>query len=109
MSDYLIPAQGQFMTKYCYACGGIIDLRAELCPKCGVRQHGKTSNKSRMAAALITFFFGGIGMHKFYLNRPGQGILYLLFCWTLIPGLIALFEFFSYLCMSDESFATKFG
>ncbi|MFH4181154.1 zinc ribbon domain-containing protein, partial [Acinetobacter baumannii] len=25
-------------TKFCYACGQQIDARAEICPKCGVRQ-----------------------------------------------------------------------
>lgn len=27
-------------TKYCFACGQSIDARAEICPKCGVRQPG---------------------------------------------------------------------
>ena len=62
-----------------------------------------------MAAVLLAFFLGGIGAHKFYLGRVGQGILYLLFCWTFIPGIIALIEFIIYLCTSDEDFATKYG
>ncbi|EFL92339.1 TM2 domain-containing hypothetical protein [Candidatus Regiella insecticola LSR1] len=39
------------------------------------------------------FFFGGIGAHKFYLGKIGQGFLYLLFFWTLIPAIIAFIEF----------------
>ena len=35
---------------------------------------------------------GGIGVHKFYAGRVGLGIVYLLFCWTFIPALIALIE-----------------
>lgn len=42
---------------------------------------------------LITFFLGGLGIHKFITARTKQGIIYLLFCWTYIPGLFALVEF----------------
>ena len=99
---------------YCFACGQPIDARAEICPKCGVRQRGTTPSavrgqKSRVAAALLAFFLGGIGAHKFYLGRVAQGILYLLFCWTLIPAVIAFVEFIIYLCTSDEDFAAKYG
>lgn len=48
--------------------------------------------KSKGTAVVLAFFLGGLGVHKFYLNKPGQGVLYLLFCWTLIPAIIALIE-----------------
>tara|TARA_R110000744_G_scaffold154552_2_gene269472 strand:- start:87152 stop:87268 length:117 start_codon:yes stop_codon:yes gene_type:complete len=38
-----------------------------------------------------------------------MGVLYLLFCWTFIPALIAFIEFIIYLTMTDEAFAEKFG
>ncbi len=94
---------------FCFACGQGIDARAEICPKCGVRQKRAMGNKSRIAAALLAFFLGGLGAHKFYLGRPIWGIVYLLFFWTLIPAIIAFIEFIVYLCMSDESFAAKYG
>ena len=80
--------------KYCHACAAVLDHRAEICPKCGVRQHGAPapttrSSRSRIAAALFALFLGGIGVHKFYLGQVGQGILYLLFFWTFIPAFIA--------------------
>lgn len=97
-------------TKFCFACGQGIDSRAEICPKCGVRQQTvKIGKKSRVAAALLAFFLGGFGVHKFYLGRIGQGFLYLIFCWTFIPSLIAFIEFIIYLCSSDEEFAKKYG
>jgi TM2 domain-containing membrane protein YozV len=65
--------------------------------------------KSRGAAILLALFLGGIGGHKFYLNRTGQGLLYLVFCWTFIPGIIALVEMIIYACTSDESFHYKYG
>lgn len=41
---------------------------------------------------LLAIFLGGIGIHKFYENKAAAGVLYLLFCWTFIPLLIAFFE-----------------
>ncbi len=55
------------------------------------------SKKNKIVAALLAFFFGGLGIHKFYLGRVGQGILYILFCWTGIPSIIAFIEFIIFL------------
>jgi TM2 domain-containing membrane protein YozV len=96
-------------TIFCFACGQAIDMRAEICPKCGVRQKPVRGQKSKIAAALLAFFLGGFGVHKFYLGRVGWGIVYLLFFWTFIPAIIAFVEFIIYLCMSDEAFAAKYG
>jgi TM2 domain-containing membrane protein YozV len=52
---------------------------------------------------------GGLGIHKFYLGRIGQGIIYLLFCWTFIPMLIGLIEGIVYLTMTDDKFNAKYG
>jgi TM2 domain-containing membrane protein YozV len=95
--------------KYCSGCGQAIHQTAIACPRCGAPQPGMAGDKSRVAAALLAFFLGGFGIHKFYLGRVGQGILYLLFCWTLIPAFIAFVEFIVYLCMSDETFRAKYG
>lgn len=62
-----------------------------------------------MTAALLAFFLGGFGGHKFYLGQVGLGILYLVFCWTFIPGVVALIEGIVYLSSSDADFAAKYG
>ena len=64
--------------------------------------------KNRMAAALLAFFLGGFGIHKFYLNNP-IGILYLLFCWTIIPAIIAFFESIVLLMMHDDDFNKRYN
>ncbi|HEX4114121.1 MAG TPA: TM2 domain-containing protein [Stellaceae bacterium] len=101
--------------KFCYECGAIIRARTEICPKCGVRQplpgpHSVSrSGRSKLAAGLLALLLGLFGIHKFYLGRPGMGIVYLLFCWTLIPGIIAFIEGLVYLSMSDDAFEQKYG
>jgi TM2 domain-containing membrane protein YozV len=47
---------------------------------------------NKLAYVLIALLFGGIGIHKFYSGKVGLGIVYLLFCWTFIPAIIALIE-----------------
>ena len=64
--------------------------------------------KNRLIAALLAFFLGTIGIHKFYLGKTFTGILYLVFCWTGIPSLISFFEAIILLCSSDESFERKY-
>lgn len=69
----------------------------------------KRHNRSKTAAALLAFFLGGVGVHKFYLGKAGQGILYLIFCWTFIPSVIAFIEFIMYLVMSQDDFDRKYN
>ena len=103
--------------KYCIACASVLDARAEICPRCGVRQHAAPSGmsattpsgRSRVAAALFALLLGGIGVHKFYLGRIGMGVVYLLFCWTFIPAIVAFIEGIILLTQSDEAFAAKYG
>ena len=65
--------------------------------------------RSKTTAALLAFFFGGLGIHKFYLGRGGQGILYMIFCWTFIPAIIACLEFFVLIFMNDHEFDMKYN
>ena len=51
---------------------------------------GKVVNKTTYV--LLALFLGGLGVHEFYAGKTGLGILYLLFCWTFIPAIIALIE-----------------
>ncbi|MBI3930047.1 MAG: TM2 domain-containing protein [Armatimonadetes bacterium] len=60
-------------------------------------------------AALLALFFGGLGVHKFYLGKAGAGLIYLIFCWTFIPALVSFIEALVYLSMSDDSFLAQYG
>lgn len=72
-------------------------------------QNNNKAMKNKIVAALLALFLGGIGVHKFYLGQSGAGIIYLLFCWTGIPTIIALFEVLVLLLMSDQNFDAKFN
>ena len=53
------------------------------------------STKSRMVAALLCFFLGGIGIHRFYVGKVGTGILMIitlggLGVWVLIDFIMIL-------------------
>lgn len=65
--------------------------------------------KSKTTAAILAIFLGGLGIHKFYLGKGVQGLLYLLFSWTFIPAMIALIEGIMYLTMDDRAFQRKYG
>ncbi|MFO7745549.1 MAG: NINE protein [Psychroflexus sp.] len=65
--------------------------------------------KDKTAAALLAFFLGGIGVHRFYLNQVGLGFLYLLFSWTFIPFIVAFIDFIVFLTMDKRSFDQKYN
>ena len=50
--------------------------------------------KDRTTGLLLTLFLGGIGAHHFYLGKVGLGVLYLVFCWTLLPAIVGFIELF---------------
>lgn len=102
----------------CKECGKQISEMAAACPHCGAptpnaaalqRPTVVTATKSRSLAVLLALFLGGVGIHKFYLRSPGWGALYLLFCWTFIPAIIAVLEAIFYLCMSDAAFEYRYS
>ena len=65
--------------------------------------------KNKMTAAILAFFLGGIGVHRFYLNQISLGFVYLIFCWTLIPSIIAFLDFIIFLTMDEGNFNKKYN
>lgn len=65
--------------------------------------------RNRTSAAIFALFLGGLGAHKFYLGRGGQGMLYLIFFWTFIPAFVGFIEGIMFLTMSDAEFNAKYN
>ena len=53
--------------------------------------------KNKVVAGVLAILLGGLGIHKFYLGKLGQGGLYLLF-----EGILYLFK-------SDEEFNREYN
>tara|TARA_R110002167_G_scaffold51950_2_gene150313 strand:- start:1016 stop:1459 length:444 start_codon:yes stop_codon:yes gene_type:complete len=74
---------------------------------------GSAGASKKVAAALLAFFLGAFGAHKFYLGYTKQGVIMLLvFLFgfillglpSMIIAIIAFVEFIIYLVKSDEEF-----
>jgi TM2 domain-containing membrane protein YozV len=66
------------------------------------------TGKTRITAAIFAILLGSFGAHKFYMGDTALGVIYLLFFWTGIPGLIGLIEGIVYLTKSDQEFAAQY-
>lgn len=66
--------------------------------------------KNKTTAALLALLFGYFGIHKFYLGKGGQGILYILllfvFGLSIILGLIDAIMLFS---MTEDDFNIRYN
>jgi len=91
--------------KHCSTCGSRLAPTAVVCPECGTKA---ITPVNKTALLLLTFFMGGLGAHKFYIGKYLQGVLYLLFCWTLIPSLIAVVDFVLYAVTDTEKLQEKY-
>lgn len=88
--------------KYCTECGSLINIKAEICPKCGVRQPMQSSSISAeiteqrnkwITCLILCWFLGVFGVHRFYTGHTTLGILQLLTLggcgiWALIDFII---------------------
>lgn len=62
---------------YCKNCGAQIDDRAEICPKCGVRNRASSAGgKNPGVAAIASVIFPGLG--QIYNGEIGKGIMFVI-------------------------------
>ena len=107
----------------CPECGKKVSDQSDSCIGCGyplnplnfnsriskINPNHQQGRKSKGAAAGLAFFFGGVGLHKFYLEQPFQGLLYLFLCWTFIPAILGLIEGLNFIFMSQKTFTERYG
>ncbi|HEX9955388.1 MAG TPA: TM2 domain-containing protein [Allosphingosinicella sp.] len=76
------------------------------------RPPAAANDRNRIVAALLAFFLGPLGIHRFYLGRTGSAIVMLVLTCTLIgiivTGIWAFVDFIRYLLMSDREFAERY-
>ena len=65
--------------------------------------------KNKWIAAVLAWFLGGFGIHKFYLGDNAAGVIYLLFSWTFIPAIVGFFDFLGLVLTSEEAFNLKYN
>ena len=71
------------------------------------------NDRNKYVAAVLAFFLGTLGIHRFYLGRNGSGVAMLLLSLSML-GLIltgpwALIDTIRYLMMSDQEFAARYA
>ena len=109
---------------YCKKCGEKLNPEQVICLKCGAsvkisleessKKKGtqrKYHNKSKTTAAILAFLFGCLGLHKFYLGKTGQGLLYLLLTILFIGIITAILSFIDaivLLCMDEDLFEEQY-
>lgn len=103
-------------SKFCPNCGAETQAGQIVCVKCGVALQNAegasatAGDKSRVTAALLGIFLGGIGAHQFYLGHSTSGLIRIAIgivglC-IMLPAasVIGLIEGIIYLTKSDEEF-----
>ncbi len=71
------------------------------------------NDRNKYVAAIIAFFLGPLGIHRFYLGRTGSGVAMLALSCTVIGLIIsapwAFIDMVRYLLMSDREFAARYS
>lgn len=74
-----------------------------------MRQEVQKSKKDKTVAAIIAFFLGMFGIHRFYLGQIGLGILYAVLSFTGITTIIGIIDAIVLLAMDKDKFNFKYN
>ena len=102
---------------YCFNCGIKTDPEQIMCVQCGASLAtsplagipGIGGRKEKLVAGLFALLLGWLGIHKFYLESWGWGLVYLLLSWTGIPFIAGIIEGILFLTMDDPTFEQRYN
>lgn len=105
---------------FCPKCGKRLDESYQYCPKCGANLNANTSlsvsvttkqysgpdvsDRTILPAFLLCFFFGCLGIHRFYVGKIGTGII-----WLLTLGVFGIGAFIDLILIIVGSFKDSDG
>jgi len=73
----------------------------------------RRTDRNKIVAALLAFFVGTLGIHRFYLGRTGTGVLMLILTCTLVgllvTGIWSIVDMIRYLIMDDAEFDARYN
>lgn len=71
------------------------------------------NDRNKYVAAILAFFLGFLGVHRFYLGRTGSAIVMIVLSATIVglavTGIWAFVDMIRYLIMSDAEFARRYA
>lgn len=53
---------------------------------------GEAKRVSKTTYVVLAILLGWIGAHEFYAGRAARGVLSVVFCWTLVPWIVAIVQ-----------------
>ena len=63
---------------YCRYCGCELDNSAKFCQECGKPTKEEYKTKSKVIAVILLLLLGYLGVHKFYLGKNKEGVIFLI-------------------------------
>ncbi len=117
---YACPKCGfatQQKRNYCFNCGVKTDPEQILCVKCGASLAQSPlavvpslgGRKEKPVAGLFALLLGWIGVHKFYLESWGWGVVYVLLSWTGITFIAGIIEGILFFLMDEQTFDQRYN
>ena len=128
------PHCQSMLNNFCSNCGSQVSANQAVCLNCGtaIQQNAAETvvvaqptvvqpnvvvppnaqvmgNYNKTTAAILAFFIGGLGAHKFYHGSIGWGIIYLVFCPTFIPALVSFIEGIIYLTTTQGDYDARYN
>jgi TM2 domain-containing membrane protein YozV len=97
--------------KFCHGCGKEIHETAVSCPHCGAKQAGSgtnVSNRGKLVLAIVCWFVGVLGVHRFMVGKTGSGAAQLILTLTFFGlAISAIWAFIDLIMILTGNFRDK--